>query len=232
MSAWQRLLDALRIVENLEETELGMLCFGETASAGGLLVERRQVCWALAPGMQRRLRELFAAHPADRRTALLRHTAESLLGLCEREAAPHWATRGGNGFSAEFTFAPREILFEAAGVRWADHQHAARNELARLGASGSGAVAFIAEPALSVAVPVAAVEPATVGELAELGQWACALLLAARELGTSARFALATNASGESLLVWRRAPAIYVVQSHDRARLAALALSPLVEAPL
>jgi hypothetical protein len=57
--AWTRVYDALARVEDLEPGESGLLSFGADARDGGILVEKGRICWAVAPGMQRRLKDLL-----------------------------------------------------------------------------------------------------------------------------------------------------------------------------
>jgi hypothetical protein len=65
--AWDALLDALVRIEKLSATDSGLLSFGAAAGNGGIFVDAGRICWAAAPGLQRRLRDLLQhrAHLRD-----------------------------------------------------------------------------------------------------------------------------------------------------------------------
>jgi hypothetical protein len=56
---WSTLLDVLAFIEGLPPGISGLVSFG-TDGAGGILVEDRRVCWAVARGLRRRLTDLLA----------------------------------------------------------------------------------------------------------------------------------------------------------------------------
>jgi hypothetical protein len=64
--AWDALLDALVRIEGLSAADSGLLSFGATAGNGGIFVDGGRICWAAAPGLQGRLRDLLQ-HRADLR---------------------------------------------------------------------------------------------------------------------------------------------------------------------
>lgn len=64
--AWSRLIDALVRVEDIAPSDSGLLSFGTAPRNGGILVEKGRICWAAAPGMQQRLRDLLQAFAVDR----------------------------------------------------------------------------------------------------------------------------------------------------------------------
>lgn len=63
---WGRLIDALVRVEDIAPSDSGLLSFAVDPGHGGILVERGRICWAAAPGMQQRLRDLLQAFAEDR----------------------------------------------------------------------------------------------------------------------------------------------------------------------
>lgn len=63
---WSRLIDTLVRVEDIAPSDSGLLSFGSTRRNGGILVEKGRICWAAAPGMQQRLRDLLQAFAEDR----------------------------------------------------------------------------------------------------------------------------------------------------------------------
>ena len=65
-AAWTRVADALSRVEAVGPDDSGLLAFGDEPGAGGILVERGRVCWAVAPGMQGRFKDLLATSTAAR----------------------------------------------------------------------------------------------------------------------------------------------------------------------
>jgi hypothetical protein len=56
---WSTLLDVLAFIEGLPPGISGLVSFGADG-AGGILVEDRRVCWAVARGLKRRLTDLLA----------------------------------------------------------------------------------------------------------------------------------------------------------------------------
>lgn len=64
--AWSKLIDALVSVEDVAPGDSGLLAFGAGPGGGGILVEKGRICWAAAPGMQQRLRDLLQAFAAGR----------------------------------------------------------------------------------------------------------------------------------------------------------------------
>ena len=65
-AVWSKLIDALVRVEDVAPGDCGLLAFGMGPAGGGILVEKGRICWAAAPGMQQRLRDLLQAFAPDR----------------------------------------------------------------------------------------------------------------------------------------------------------------------
>lgn len=64
--AWSNLIDALVRVEDVAPGDCGLLAFGGGPGGGGILVEKGRICWAAAPGMQQRLRDLLQESAPER----------------------------------------------------------------------------------------------------------------------------------------------------------------------
>jgi hypothetical protein len=255
-AAWSRLIDALVRVEDVAPSDCGLLSFGIDPSHGGILVEKGRICWAAAPGMQQRLRDLLQAFTVDRSVdleqiyqrcrsegsllgqtlvdegwitpreleiALRRHSAESLIALCnDDDELTTWISRGENGYSPRFTFRPLDVLLDVASLYEPDLQDTAQIELARFDAPGRYGGAFRVESRHDVAVPISAFGELSVHELWTLGRWAQTLPLATREFGAAASFTLASTADGDTVAVWWRGSLLYAIACEDRSGVAAL----------
>jgi hypothetical protein len=78
---WNALVEALLRVERLGPDDCGILSFDQPSN-GGIFVERRQICWVAAPGLQRRLTDLLRAH-----SGLNGADLERVYERCRREGA-------------------------------------------------------------------------------------------------------------------------------------------------
>ncbi|MCW5802896.1 MAG: hypothetical protein KIT31_10960 [Deltaproteobacteria bacterium] len=261
--AWTRVYDALARVEDLEPTDSGVLAFGAEPRAGGILVEKGRICWAVAPGMQRRLKDLLAARTSERgidfdriyerclangsllgqtlvdegwisaselEAALRTHSAESLVALCSNSGEPpSWTSRGSRGYLPRFTFRPIELLLEVVKLSAAEVQARARAELAKLDRADYRGAAFCCDSRYEVMVPVATSGELSVRELWSLGRWAMQLPLAARELGATPQFVLASRGT-DTIAVWWRAELLFAVATEERSSVAAFVAQHLHEA--
>jgi hypothetical protein len=63
-AGWTRVIDVLVRVEDVPADDSGLLSFGGDQAGGGILVERGRICWAAAPGLQRRLKDLLITSAA------------------------------------------------------------------------------------------------------------------------------------------------------------------------
>jgi hypothetical protein len=165
--------------------------------------------------------------PRELESALRRHSAESLIALCnDDDQLTRWISRGDHGYSPRFTFRPLDVLLDVVAVHVPSLQDTARIELARFDAPERHGGAFCVE-AHDIAVPVAAFGDLTVNELWTLGRWATSLPRALRELGTTPSFTVAATATGDTIAVWWRGPLLYAVACDDRRGVAAIIASHL-----
>lgn len=260
---WDRVLDALVRVEDLAPEDCGLLSFGVDPGLGGILVEKGRICWAAAPGLQRRLKDLLATSasrsdidlddlyqrcrregrllgqtlveegwiaPHELESALRRHSAESLIALCQLDdVLPIWTSRGSQGYLPRFTFRPIDLLLDVVELAYPESHALAQFELARFARPNLRAVAFYWDEPADAIVPVAASGDLAVHELWALGRWATLLPLATRELGTTPSFTLATTVTSETFAVWWRESLLYAVACSDRSDVAAVAAHHLRE---
>lgn len=254
MVGWSTLIDALVRVEGIAPADSGLLSFG--LGPGGIFVERGRICWAAAPGMQRRLHDLLQGYATDRKidvdfnhiyqrcrasgtllgqtlvdegwitpdeleVALRRHSAESLIELCQNGVARNadgesttWTSRGAKGYEPRFTFRPVDMLLDVASLAVPEVHATARAELDRFRGQGRTGAGFYVDA--DHVVPVAAFGELTVHDLWSLGRWAHALPLATRELGTTPSLTVASTTAGDTVAVWWRTNMLYVVGGDDR----------------
>lgn len=220
--AWRSLLDALVQVEGLMPGDSGVLSFGVAAGNSGIFVEDKQICWAAAPGLERRLRSLLkSGEPLE--IILRRHTAESLVELCRNQQPTRWASRGGASYTPPFTLRPVDVLLDIGALAVPDDQVQARTNLRAAAPEGARGAAFHVDSVLELAIPIAEVGPgATVHGLRVLGRWALSVQQAARELGVTPAFTIATTATGTAMVVWWRGSILYTVACDDRSAVAAV----------
>lgn len=93
--AWSVLIDALVEVEGLTTAEdgSGLLSFGAGTGNGGILVEKGRICWAVARGMQQRLRDLLGSFAADHGVDI-----EHIYQRCRADGTPFGQTLVDEGF--------------------------------------------------------------------------------------------------------------------------------------
>lgn len=154
--------------------------------------------------------------PARLRRALRRHSAESLIRLCDGSHQTLWASRGGRGYAAQFTFSARELLSAVIEVLMPEQLARAERELAPLSGSVKRAAAFVLEPRLDGAVPILGDwEGVTVESLHGLGHWLLTFPLTTKELAATPSFVLAANAVGDTVSVWWRKALLFAVLCED-----------------
>jgi len=236
---WPALLASLVDVERLEPGESGVLSFGASAQ-GGVLVEDRRICWAAAPGLQPRLRELLQARAegdgdSDFEHALRCHSVESLIALSLADGSRRWATHRGVGYAPRFTFRPLDLLLDVVALALPVRRADALDELAPFLAPSLAAASFYRDASGAV-VPVAAFgEAASVEMVVDLGRTACGLTAAAAELGTPSTFSLMTMATGHVLVAWWHRELVHVALCASRAvaaRLTGLHLTRAMSSPV
>ncbi len=161
--------------------------------------------------------------PRELEIALRRHSAESLVELCRSHQPTRWSPHGGLGYAPLFTFRPVDVLLDVVALYVPHAQRVARLELTSTDGSGLHGAAFLVEPGLDTAIPLAELGYGmTVRGLRTLGRWARSVQLASRELGAAPSFTLATTASGGAISVWWRDELLYAVCCEDRASVAAI----------
>jgi hypothetical protein len=80
---WSAILNVLVRCEEATAGACGVLSFGAPPHLGGVFVEAGRICWAAAPGLQRRLGDLLREH------AMLSHVdLEALFIRCRAEGKP------------------------------------------------------------------------------------------------------------------------------------------------
>jgi hypothetical protein len=214
----RRLRDLLRTRANIKDAELDRVyerCRAEGRVLGQTLVEEGWI------------------EPRELEIVLRRHSAESLVELCRGGADPMttWSSRGGIGYTPQFTFRPTDVLLDVAAVVAPQAQHAARLELAMLDGPGRRGAAFFVDAVLDTAIPVAEVgEGMTVQVLRTLGRWARSVAVATRELGASPSFTLVATATGDTISIWWRDALLYAVLCDDRSSVAAVTAHHLASA--
>jgi hypothetical protein len=159
----------------------------------------------------------------DLEAALRWHSAESLAVLCADPAPAIWSPRT-DGYHPVNSFTPSEVLDDVIARFAPDDVTAAAAELDGLELPAVRIAAFATDRDRVGLRPVAFHGVgATVAELATLAQWARALPLAGRELGTSPRLALATTAAGDTIASWWNGGLLYTALCTERAHLTRLA---------
>jgi hypothetical protein len=171
----------LEAVEALPPSSRGALVVSrENNRRGMVLVEGNRVCWAMAVGLESRLRQLMREH-ADQAAALRQHSIESLVALCGAASSESisWTPRA-ESLAPVATFAPTELL-AAVGASF----YAAEAENATLGSVVSwqegrrgttGASFAIGDGEEPVVVREVEGERLGVAALLALGEWAAAAL--------------------------------------------------------
>ncbi|MBX3156428.1 MAG: hypothetical protein KF773_10550 [Deltaproteobacteria bacterium] len=166
----------LEAVEGLPANARGALVVSQENNRRGMvLVEGNRVCWAMAIGLEARLRQLMKEQ-ADQVAALRQHSIESLVALCG--AAPpesiSWTPRV-ESLAPVATFAPTELL-AAVGASFyaAEAEAATHGSVHAAGATGASfAIGDTDEP---VVVREVAGDRLGVATLLALGEWAAAAL--------------------------------------------------------
>ncbi len=109
---WASVLDALVRVEQLGDTDSGLLSFGP-APSGGIFVERGRICWVAAHGLQRRLRDLLLTR--------------SSIGQAELERIYERCRAEGRFFGQTLV---AEGRIDASELEWALRRHSAESLVA------------------------------------------------------------------------------------------------------
>lgn len=204
----QRLSDLLRDSAHLplseqEVTQLFLSCRAERKPLGEAFLQRGWLS------------------PEALRSALLRHTAESLSVVPSWASAPRWVPHRASGYASAFTFLPGELLcFTSAAVRSDAAVRAATGELREMGGARNAAVFdWPSEVLLACQLPEPGPNP--LGELRAAGAWQAASL---SDAGTSPGVAKFTvDPRGTSWVAWRGDHLTYLVRcgsSHDFSALA------------
>jgi hypothetical protein len=161
---------------------------------------------------------------------LRRHSAESLIQLCATREPRFWSSRGGRSYASEFTFLPREVLFDVADLVLPELRAIAERELSAVSAEGRLVAAFLLDPAREANVPVAAAgDDVSVSALRELGDWAARMPAATRELAAVPAFVLTRTLAGDTVSIWWRGPLLYAAVCEDQAGAAAVTAHHLVQ---
>ena len=204
----------LAVIERLDPTASGALVVADACS---VFVERGQVCWAAATGLEKRLRELMRAQPM--RDAIKEHTIESLLALPEGEAI-EWVPHRNDGYLPKFTFSPLELLVEINTRLYAREADGAARGLAFLD-DGIVAASYVTGDD-GEALPVRVTAPdAPLAMIAELGTWVTAAFEAtARGFSTAMMANALATATGEVVLGWRTSQRQHHIAVVDPAQLA------------
>lgn len=178
------LLDA---VECLPPDAVGAFIVTKQGVDKGMLVaEGRRVCWAMATGLEERLKYLMVQHAGtglDRKTltmtpgisaALRQHSVESLIALCgPDEGVIRWVPRE-QPLDATVSWAPTELLAAVGAHLYANEAQSARRSLQPAGAAGAS-FAIGDDDELAVVQELAG-SRLGVSSLLELGDWAAAAL--------------------------------------------------------
>lgn len=153
--------------------------------------------------------------PHELEVSLRRHSAESLLALCQTELGELvWTSRGERGYEPRFTFRPVDVLVDVVALRTPEIHARARTVLQHFDAPGRAGGAYRLDG--HDAMPVAVVGDLSVYELWSIGQWAANLPGATRELGSASQLAIATTDADDTIAVWWRGDLLYAVVCDDR----------------
>lgn len=211
-----RLRDLLRPRLGLDDAELDHI-YDESRRAGQPFGQH---------GVARGLIE-----PRELEHALRRHSAESLVKLCDSPKPLRWTPRVGHGYAPRFTFPSLVTLFDVTELVLPGLRAAALDELAPVLGAGRRATSFYYDAALDLAVPLAAERyPTSLAATCELGRWAACLPRATRELAAAPSFTLATNSDGSTSCVWWHDSLLHVCVCDDLASLAIVTAHHLARA--
>ena len=157
------------------------------------------------------------------RTALLKHSAESMVSL-HYEPGPRWVERGRRGYQPQFTFTTGEILLAVSAIRWESHLALAREELASAIVPGITGFAFVLDAGSSSPIPLLQTsgDPYPARGLMAIGAWAWSAATGVCEPGDVPSFAVGLTAEGRGLGVWWRDQLLLAAEFQDRHGLAAL----------
>ncbi|HEY0253816.1 MAG TPA: hypothetical protein VGC41_19935 [Kofleriaceae bacterium] len=182
---------------------------------GMVVAERNRVCWAMATGLEERLKHLMVQNAGtglDRRTltmtpgiaaALRQHSVESLISLCgPDEGMIRWIPRD-QPLHAQASFAPTELLAAIGAHLYSNEAQSARRSLQPSGAAGASFA--IGDDDEVAVVQQLAGERLGVSSLLELGDWAAAALDASPGFAPQVIEKTVANASQTVALAWRAA---------------------------
>lgn len=205
---WGLLSDALLRIERLESDESGLLSFG-LGNRGGIFVQEGRVGWA-------------GVAPPDLSSerAVLRHSAECLVELCQSSLPMRWAAQPGQRHVAAFTFRPAEVWLEAVACCFPEHLESAQWELAALAGSGRQLVAFVLDDEQACLLPLTTLSTPSVAELRLLAHFASAMPRVSLELAQDPRFTLACTEDGHAAVVWWKDGVLFAELCQDRESLA------------
>lgn len=152
--------------------------------------------------------------------ALRRHSAESLLHLCESVRPTRWTVHAGRGYSPAFTFRAVDLFFDAVALLYPEARRRADDELAAFVAPGRRGAAFLPSEGAREPLPIADFGSSLLETLRALGRVALTLSDTVRELGSESAFSLSTTLAGDGTLAWRRGGLLFAVRCNDRTSLA------------
>lgn len=204
----QRLSDLLRVsshqpISEQEVTQLFLSCKAERKPLGEAFLQRGWLS------------------PESLRSALLRHTAESLSVVPSWSSAPRWVPHRASGYASAFTFLPGELLcFTSAAVRSDAAVRSATAALREVAGARNGAV-FDWPGEVLIACQLPEPGPNPLGELRAAGAWQAASLSEAGAFPTVAKFTV--DPRGTTWVAWAGDRLTYLVRcgtSHDFSALA------------
>jgi hypothetical protein len=177
--------------------EAGRVCW---AAARGLARRLTELLIARSPGMDATaMEELFRrcqqeraplgeflvargiVQPAELRSALFQHTAESLDALCVNDVEAGWCLRSGRGYSPRFTFSTSELLAHTLARALSPTERAisadAESILPATFAPGEWGAGFVrGAGAMPSPIVVHGALPETTKDVLRVGKWAASVL--------------------------------------------------------
>jgi hypothetical protein len=156
------------------------------------------------------------------RSALLRHTSESLHALCASATHGAWVARKAGSYNPRFTFPTAEILASTEAESFPDLAERARAELESAFRAGEWGAAYVRSSSRAGPQPVALFgdAPDRVEPLLRLGRWACDGLDVSG-VAHGARPFVAAVLDDVTLVAWRHGDVVVAghTDAHGPARL-------------
>jgi hypothetical protein len=147
--------------------------------------------------------------PSDLRSALLRHTTESLHALCGPGSSAEWVPRRSGGYNSQFTFSTTEVLARTLAESHQALAACAATELAEAFDGRDWGAAFVRSASRAGPEPIGVQGdfPDKIRVLLRLGQWASSSLDIKSLVQGDDTF-VATVLDESALVAWRCGPAI------------------------